>query len=86
MKAALIALFATMGCVEGARWALRRNTGATAVKGKMGMHHEALLFAKQKYKQKSGHKSMHMMEVIHKTAYWGTITMGTPPPGVQGYL
>merc|ERR1719453_540921 len=26
-----------------------------------------------------GHKTMHMMEVIHKTAYWGTITMGSPP-------
>merc|ERR1719161_764503 len=26
-----------------------------------------------------GHKSLHMMEVIHKTAYWGTITMGSPP-------
>jgi hypothetical protein len=29
--------------------------------------------------KKNGHKQMHMMEVIHKTAYWGTITMGTPP-------
>merc|ERR1719453_2630938 len=26
-----------------------------------------------------GHRSMHMMEVIHKTAYWGTISMGQPP-------
>jgi len=52
----------------------------------MGMHHEALLFTKQAVKDK--HKAHHghsaashtknAMEVIHKTAYWGTIMMGTP--------
>jgi len=77
MKAFLVALLTTVGCVEGARWALRRSVQAT--KGKMGMHHEALLFNKQTMRHKMGHKTMHMMEVIHKTAYWGTITMGSPP-------
>eukprot|EP00746_Dinoflagellata_sp_MGD_P001264 gnl/MRDRNA2_/MRDRNA2_102376_c0_seq1.p1 gnl/MRDRNA2_/MRDRNA2_102376_c0~~gnl/MRDRNA2_/MRDRNA2_102376_c0_seq1.p1 ORF type:complete len:665 (-),score=169.14 gnl/MRDRNA2_/MRDRNA2_102376_c0_seq1:91-2085(-) len=72
----IFALLALAGYVESARWALRHQS---ALKGKMGMHHESLLFTKQKYKQKSGHKSLHMMEVIHKTAYWGTITMGSPP-------
>jgi len=77
MKATLIALLASVvGSADGARWALRR--GGSAVKGKMGMHHEALLFTKQKMKHKSGQKQMNYMEVIHKTAYWGTITMGTP--------
>jgi len=73
----IFALLALSGYVEGARWStnLRHKS---ALMGKTGMHHEALLFAKQKYKQKSGHKSLHMMEVIHKTAYWGTISMGTP--------
>jgi len=72
----IFALLAFAGYVEGARWALRHQS---LLKGKMGMHHEALLFAKQKYKHRSGHKQLHMMEVIHKTAYWGTITMGSPP-------
>merc|ERR1719463_574246 len=45
----------------------------------MGFRRENLLFTRQALKHKSGHKQMHMMEVIHKTAYWGTITMGTPP-------
>jgi len=75
MKVALIALFVTVQSVDGAQWALRRN----AVKGKMGFRRESLLFARQKLRQKSSHKQLHMMEVIHKTAYWGTITMGTPP-------
>merc|ERR1719313_3341270 len=30
-------------------------------------------------RHKSSHKQLHMMEVIHKTAYWGTISMGSPP-------
>jgi len=53
----------------------------------MGMHHEALLFNKQTLKHKhrahhgTGHRgtSKNAMEVIHKTAYWGSILMGTPP-------
>merc|ERR1719473_2032203 len=49
----------------------------------MGHHHEALLFTKQtvqhKSRTKTGHHSMQAAQVIHKTAYWGTITMGTPP-------
>merc|ERR1719463_468425 len=44
----------------------------------MGFRRESLLFARQKLRQKSSHKQLHMMEVIHKTAYWGSIMMGTP--------
>jgi hypothetical protein len=78
MKVTLIVLLAISGYAEGARWAFRHTTN-NKLKGKMGMHHEALLFNKQTLKHKSAHKSMHMMEVIHKTAYWGTISMGSPP-------
>jgi len=77
MKVASIAIFCIMQCAAGARWAMRRN--ANAVKGKMGFHRENLLFTRQAMKHKNGHKQLHMMEVIHKTAYWGSITMGTPP-------
>lgn len=47
------------------------------------MHHEALLFARTKAKahrggSRMGHRAASVLEVIHKTAYWGTIKMGTP--------
>jgi hypothetical protein len=47
------------------------------------MHHEALLFARTKAKahrqgNRMGHRTAAVLEVIHKTAYWGTIKMGTP--------
>jgi hypothetical protein len=47
---------------------------------RVGMHHEELLFRHQRAhaKGKMGHKISNLMEVIHKTAYWGTITLGTP--------
>jgi len=46
------------------------------VQGNMvGMHHEDLLFRRQKMRK---HKVANLMEVIHKTAYWGTISLGTP--------
>jgi len=41
---------------------------------RIGMHHEDLLFRRQQSK----HRVKNLMEVIHKTAYWGTITLGTP--------
>merc|ERR1719160_467738 len=71
--------------VSCARWSMaslraaRYNSG-----GKMGMHHEALLFTKQALKNKhrvhhgTTHRTAAVLEVIHKTAYWGTIKMGTP--------
>eukprot|EP00397_Hematodinium_sp_SG-2012_P026706 GEMP01028008.1.p1 GENE.GEMP01028008.1~~GEMP01028008.1.p1 ORF type:complete len:508 (+),score=98.82 GEMP01028008.1:184-1707(+) len=43
-------------------------------------HHEALLFTKSKMKVYRGSVEMGvLMEVVHKTAYWGTISLGTPP-------
>jgi len=51
------------------------------------MRHEALLFAKAGSRQgarstskaTSGAKMLDAMKVIHKTAYWGRVTLGTPP-------
>merc|ERR1719420_807693 len=60
-------------------WSNFRSTRSVShSKGKMGMHHEALLFAKTKTRGKTGHHTAAVLEVIHKTAYWGTIKMGTP--------
>jgi hypothetical protein len=48
---------------------------------RIGMHREELLFARQQVhmRSKMGHLFANSMEVIHKTAYWGTIELGTPP-------
>lgn len=50
------------------------------VQAKVGHHHEALLFNKH-LKSRSVHKEMGAMstEIVHKTAYWGSIRVGTPP-------
>jgi len=47
---------------------------------RVGMHREELLFRRQQLfkRQKIGHRSANLMEVIHKTAYWGTVKLGTP--------
>jgi len=56
---------------------------------RVGMRHEELLFTRgSKWRQihkRTDHKSDHLysrmangMEVIHKTAYWGTVKMGEP--------
>jgi len=51
---------------------------------KVGMHREELLFTRNKLRmhhKKIGHKRFNNadeMQVVHKTAYWGTVTLGTP--------
>jgi len=51
----------------------------------MGHHHEALLFNKHRSQHKMGHQvahegmSLYNTEIVHKTAYWGSIRVGTPP-------
>lgn len=54
--------------------------GRSVQGSKMGMHREELLFRKQtvRKRHKMGHLSSNLMEVIHKTAYWGTVKLGTP--------
>lgn len=45
-----------------------------------GVHRETLLFTRQSVQhQRSRSRAFSAMEVIHKTAYWGTVSMGTPP-------
>jgi hypothetical protein len=69
------------GAQRGATsWSERRHAQAGKQGAKIGMHHENLLFARQKMRahQKMGHRTANAMEVIHKTAYWGTVKLGTP--------
>lgn len=50
-------------------------------KAKMGHHHEALLFNRHKARHKVAHMDTNAFgtDIIHKTAYWGSIRVGTPP-------
>jgi len=67
-------------------WRLRRGllSGARQqhkMRTRVAMHHEALLFTKQRSRQ---HQRMRVQseaatKLVHKTAYWGTMTLGTPP-------
>jgi len=54
------------------------NGHALAYGSRIGTHREDLLFRRQKLRKLS-HRNANLMEVIHKTAYWGTVKMGTPP-------
>jgi len=73
---AALALLQVAG-TEAASWRLRRGKQGM----KVAMRHEALLFTRQKVKHRAGlaYKSVSDMQRIHKTAYWGSITMGSPP-------
>jgi len=83
---ALTLVAVALGAQAGS-WAKRGNSLRSAVhsKGTRGFHREALLFNKQTVhhhmhgQHKMGHHSALAVEVVHKTAYWGTITLGTPP-------
>jgi len=71
-----LALFALQAVqVEG--WFLRRGKS----KAKMAIRHESLLFTKQKVhsRQRLSYKSVADMQRIHKTAYWGSMSLGSPP-------
>jgi len=81
MRAAFLAVLIGLAlrcshAVHGQWNALRSGTHS---RGRRGLHREALLFNRQTTHHHMGHHSVFAMEVIHKTAYWGTVTMGTPP-------
>jgi hypothetical protein len=62
---------------RGASWRLRRGKQ----KLKMAIRHEALLFTRQtvRHKQHLRYRTANAMQRIHKTAYWGSMSLGTPP-------
>jgi len=63
-------------------WNLRRNEHAQVAKihakAKVALRHEALLFARQTVRQGTRHQTTEATKRIHKTAYWGTMSLGTP--------
>merc|ERR1719199_1587959 len=64
---------------EAVGWQLRRGTQRL----KSAIRHESLLFTRQAVHQRNRHglryTSVNAMQRIHKTAYWGSITLGNPP-------
>jgi len=73
-------LVALLPFTEGAllKGRLRSKAGRSAAR--VGHHHEALLFNKHALKSKRASRDMGEMstEIVHKTAYWGSIRVGTP--------
>lgn len=50
------------------------------MRSRHGVHRESLLFMKQSlHRSGNANKLISGMGTIHKTAYWGTVLMGTPP-------
>eukprot|EP00928_Gymnodinium_smaydae_P006222 TRINITY_DN1217_c0_g1_i1.p1 TRINITY_DN1217_c0_g1~~TRINITY_DN1217_c0_g1_i1.p1 ORF type:complete len:825 (-),score=209.87 TRINITY_DN1217_c0_g1_i1:285-2759(-) len=79
-----IALLAVASSVvDAATWNLRKSKARQA--SRTAQRHEALLFAhtfarsKSKQRVGSGAKLVETMKIVHKTAYWGQMSMGTPP-------
>eukprot|EP00441_Pelagodinium_beii_P026002 CAMPEP_0197650916 /NCGR_PEP_ID=MMETSP1338-20131121/31236_1 /TAXON_ID=43686 ORGANISM="Pelagodinium beii, Strain RCC1491" /NCGR_SAMPLE_ID=MMETSP1338 /ASSEMBLY_ACC=CAM_ASM_000754 /LENGTH=607 /DNA_ID=CAMNT_0043225429 /DNA_START=69 /DNA_END=1889 /DNA_ORIENTATION=+ len=82
---ALISLAIPGDAVKGLRIEEKNLRSARKTKAKMGHHHEALLFNKHTaataQKSKSVHRGAEALstEIVHKTAYWGSIMVGSPP-------
>merc|ERR1719272_2715276 len=81
MKVAFSALCLCLLATEVDAWSLRRASGKSGMK--VAIRHESLLFTRQKthqrHRQHLRYTSVSDMQRIHKTAYWGSITMGSPP-------
>eukprot|EP00929_Paragymnodinium_shiwhaense_P089604 TRINITY_DN4975_c0_g4_i1.p1 TRINITY_DN4975_c0_g4~~TRINITY_DN4975_c0_g4_i1.p1 ORF type:complete len:504 (-),score=188.35 TRINITY_DN4975_c0_g4_i1:304-1815(-) len=79
-QAVLLSLLGLQMCQEASAWRLRKR-GRQGTK--VAMRHEALLFARQKRHAHSRTAMRANSEaesgIVHKTAYWGAIQLGTPP-------
>jgi len=81
MRVLCLGALALLALSVEARWASLRSS--SIARGTKGFHREMFLFNKQtvhhKTRNKMGHMSALAVEVVHKTAYWGTVKVGTPP-------
>jgi saccharopepsin len=78
MKFSVVVLLALLH-VQAWSWTLRRGKSGA----KMAIRHESLLFTRQKVHQRHSHSlrytSVNAMQRVHKTAYWGSMSLGSPP-------
>eukprot|EP00747_Dinoflagellata_sp_TGD_P101949 gnl/TRDRNA2_/TRDRNA2_168513_c0_seq1.p1 gnl/TRDRNA2_/TRDRNA2_168513_c0~~gnl/TRDRNA2_/TRDRNA2_168513_c0_seq1.p1 ORF type:complete len:611 (+),score=164.89 gnl/TRDRNA2_/TRDRNA2_168513_c0_seq1:83-1915(+) len=84
MKSSVLCLVAALCLIQGEAWRLNGGNAAHGKQGsKVAMRHEALLFARTKshshQRNRAGLRSAEELGVVHKTAYWGEISVGTPP-------
>jgi len=78
LSAALaLAVVASLSDATKVNWRLRKSFQKT----KLARRHEALLFARtsSKHRAMASAKLVEAMKVVHKTAYWGQMSLGTPP-------
>jgi len=79
MKLIFVALVALLNVQAAWSWTLRRGKNGM----KMAIRHESLLFTRQTARQGQRHnlryKTASAMQRIHKTAYWGSMSLGSPP-------
>mmetsp|Transcript_22903 Transcript_22903/g.41561 ORF Transcript_22903/g.41561 Transcript_22903/m.41561 type:complete len:756 (+) Transcript_22903:99-2366(+) len=77
MKFSLPVVLVALLCIEADAWSLRRGRQTM----KVARRHEALLFTRQtlRSRHRLRYTSVAAMQRIHKTAYWGSMTLGTPP-------
>mmetsp|Transcript_115934 Transcript_115934/g.368688 ORF Transcript_115934/g.368688 Transcript_115934/m.368688 type:complete len:490 (-) Transcript_115934:182-1651(-) len=75
--ALLLAALAALEPADAVSWSLRSSRQGTHVTRR----HEALLFARTsaRWNAKASSKLVEAMKIVHKTAYWGQLTLGTPP-------
>jgi len=57
----------------------RKGKQAGKAHSKMAMRHESLLFTRQRLRNKHRMANQEGVGIVHKTAYWGDISIGTPP-------
>merc|ERR1719401_1926672 len=79
MKGTLSFLCLCLLAIDVDAWSLRRGKSGM----KVAIRHESLLFARQKVHQRHGarlrYTDVQQMQRIHKTAYWGSVSLGSPP-------
>jgi len=85
MKFSLNLLLSFSALAQAAAWNLRKTqeryqeAAVSHAKARVAIRHEALLFARQTLHQGARHRSTEATKRIHKTAYWGAMSLGTPP-------
>eukprot|EP00429_Kryptoperidinium_foliaceum_P013305 CAMPEP_0176036804 /NCGR_PEP_ID=MMETSP0120_2-20121206/18229_1 /TAXON_ID=160619 /ORGANISM="Kryptoperidinium foliaceum, Strain CCMP 1326" /LENGTH=545 /DNA_ID=CAMNT_0017370191 /DNA_START=89 /DNA_END=1722 /DNA_ORIENTATION=+ len=78
---ARLALLSALAWAHAGAWTLRGRRMRQSTR--MARRHEALLFARTSATHRSsaraGSKMVEQMKLVHKTAYWGAMSLGTPP-------
>jgi len=88
MKISVVASTLLLLAGSADAWFLRRRSDGM-VSTKVARRHEAWLFTRQTLRHRKNHgasrhktknaKNAAQTQIVHKTAYWGTMTLGTPP-------